>query len=34
MNSTVVEPKHLRPEIIQRVEAMDDESLLVSSARD
>ena len=29
MNSTVVEPKHLRPEIIRRVEAMDDESLVV-----
>jgi hypothetical protein len=29
MNSTVLEPKNLRPEIIQRVEAMDDESLLV-----
>ena len=29
MNSTVLEPKKLRPEIIQRVEAMDDESLLV-----
>ena len=29
MNSTVLEPKKLRPEIIQRVETMDDESLLV-----
>ena len=29
MNSRVLEPKKLRPEIIQRVEAMDDESLLV-----
>ncbi len=29
MNSSVLEPKKLRPEIIQRVEAMDDESLLV-----
>jgi hypothetical protein len=29
MNSTVLEPKKLRPEIIQRVEALDDESLLV-----
>ena len=29
MNSTVLEPKNLRPEIIQRVEAMDDDSLLV-----
>ena len=29
MNSTVLEPKNLRPQIIQRVEAMDDESLLV-----
>jgi hypothetical protein len=29
MNSTVLEPKKLRPEIIQRIEAMDDESLLV-----
>ena len=29
MNSTVLEPKRLRPELIQRVEAMDDESLLV-----
>lgn len=29
MNSTVLEPKKLRPEIIQRVEAMDDASLLV-----
>ena len=29
MNSTVLEPKKLRPELIQRVEAMDDESLLV-----
>ncbi len=29
MNSTVLEPKKLRPEIIQRIEAMDDESLLL-----
>jgi hypothetical protein len=29
MNSTVLEPKKLRPELIQQVEAMDDESLLV-----
>lgn len=29
MNSTVLDPKRLRPELIQRVEAMDDESLLV-----
>jgi hypothetical protein len=29
VNSTVLEPKKLRPELIQRVEAMDDESLLV-----
>ena len=29
MNSTVLEPKKLRPEIMQRIEAMDDESLLV-----
>jgi hypothetical protein len=29
MNSSVLEPKKLRPELIQRVEAMDDESLLV-----
>jgi hypothetical protein len=29
MNSTVFEPKNLRPEIIRRVEAMDDESLVV-----
>ena len=29
MNSSVLEPKKLRPEIIQRVEAMDDASLLV-----
>ena len=29
MNSTVLEPKNLRPEIIQRVEAMDDDRLLV-----
>ena len=29
MNSTVLEPKKLRPEIIQRIEALDDESLLV-----
>ena len=29
MNSTVLEPKKLRPELIQRVESMDDESLLL-----
>jgi hypothetical protein len=29
VNATVLEPKKLRPELIQRVEAMDDESLLV-----
>ena len=29
MNTIVPEPKKLRPEIIQRVEAMDDESLLL-----
>jgi len=29
MNSTVLEPKKLRPELIQRVQAMDDESLLL-----
>jgi len=29
MNSTVLEPNKLRPELIQRVEAMDDESLLL-----
>jgi len=29
MNSVVLEPKKLRPEIIQRIEAMDDESLLL-----
>jgi hypothetical protein len=29
MNSTVLEPKKLRPEIIQRIEAMDDESLML-----
>jgi len=29
MNSTVLEPKKLRPEIIQRIENMDDENLLV-----
>ena len=29
MNSTVPEPKKLRPEIIHRIEMMDDESLLV-----
>ena len=29
MNSTVLETKKLRPEIIQRIEAMDAESLLV-----
>jgi hypothetical protein len=27
MEATVLEPQKLRPEIIQRVEAMDDESL-------
>jgi hypothetical protein len=29
MNSIVLEPKKLRPEIIERIEALDDESLLV-----
>ena len=29
ISPTVMEPKKLRPEIIQRVEAMDDASLLV-----
>jgi hypothetical protein len=29
MNSISLEPKKLRPEIIQRIETMDDESLLV-----
>ena len=29
MNSSVLEPKKLRPEIIQRIETMDGESLLV-----
>jgi hypothetical protein len=29
MKATVLEPKKLRPEIIQRVEAMDDDSLLL-----
>jgi hypothetical protein len=29
MNSTVLEPKKLRPEIIRRIETMDDESLLL-----
>lgn len=29
MKATVLEPKKLRPEIIQRIEAMDDESLLL-----
>lgn len=29
MNSTVLEPEKLRPEIIQRIEALDDESLLL-----
>jgi hypothetical protein len=29
MNSTVLEPNKLRPEIIQRIEAMDDESLML-----
>ncbi len=27
LEATVLEPKKLRPEIIQRIEAMDDESL-------
>ena len=29
MNSTVLEPKKLRPEIIERIQTMDDESLLL-----
>jgi hypothetical protein len=29
VEATVVEPQKLRPEIIRRVEAMDDESLLL-----
>ncbi len=29
MNSTLLEPKKFRPEIIQRIESMDDESLIV-----
>jgi hypothetical protein len=29
MDVTVLEPRKLRPEIIQRIEAMDDESLLL-----
>ena len=29
MNSTVLEPKKLRPEIIHRIETMDDRSLLL-----
>jgi hypothetical protein len=29
MNATMLEPKKLRPELIQRIEAMDDESLLL-----
>jgi hypothetical protein len=29
MSSTVLEPKKLRPEIIHRIETMDDESLMV-----
>jgi len=29
MNSTVLEPKKLRPELIQRIGSMDDESLLL-----
>jgi len=29
MNSTVLEPKKLRPEIIKRIETMDDENLLL-----
>jgi hypothetical protein len=29
MEATVLEPHELRPEIIQRVEAMDEESLLL-----
>ena len=29
VQATVLEPQKLRPEIVQRIEAMDDESLLV-----
>jgi len=29
MNATVLEAKKLRPEIIQRIQTLDDESLLV-----
>jgi len=29
VEATVLEPQKLRPEIIQRIEAMDDESLLL-----
>jgi len=29
MNAPVLEPKKLRPEIIQRIETVDDESLLL-----
>jgi len=29
MNSTVLEPKKLRPEITKRIETMDDENLLL-----
>lgn len=29
MKATLLEPKKLRPEIIQRIESMDDESLLL-----
>jgi hypothetical protein len=29
MNAGVLEPKKLRPEIIQRIEALDDEGLLL-----
>jgi hypothetical protein len=29
MEATVLEPQKLRPQIIQRVEAMDDQSLLL-----
>ena len=29
MNSIVLEPKMLRPEIMRRIESMDDESLLL-----
>jgi hypothetical protein len=29
MNSTVLEPEKLRPEIVQRIEALDDENLLL-----